>query len=60
LPGDRAPIVDAAVVVDGAGTIVEVGAAVDVLPRHAGITVERVDGVVFPGLVNAHTHLELS
>ena len=36
------------------------GAAADVLPRHAGVAVERVRGVVLPGLVNAHTHLELS
>ena len=36
------------------------GAAADVLPRHAGVAVERVRGVLLPGLVNAHTHLELS
>jgi cytosine/adenosine deaminase-related metal-dependent hydrolase len=47
-------------VLDASGEIADVGAAADVLPRHAGIAVERVRGVVMPGLVNAHTHLELS
>lgn len=60
LPGDEPPIADAAVVVDEAGTVVELGRAAEVLPRHAGAEVERVRGVVFPGLVNAHTHVELS
>ena len=44
----------------GEGTILEVGPATDVLPRHAGAEVVRVRGAVLPGLVNAHTHLELS
>ena len=60
LPGDAPPIVDGAVVIEADGTIVEVGRAGDVLARHAGAEVVRVRGVVFPGLVNAHTHLELS
>ena len=58
--GDGAPIRDGAVVVDGAGEVIAVGRASEVLSLHAGIAVERVHGVVFPGLVNAHTHLELS
>ncbi|WP_394831969.1 amidohydrolase family protein [Pendulispora rubella] len=60
LPGDAPPIRDGAVVVAEDGTIEDVGAAAEVLPRHGGAPVERVHGVVFPGLVNAHTHLELS
>jgi aminodeoxyfutalosine deaminase len=60
LPGDAPPIRDGAVVVDADGTIVDVGLAAEVLPRHAGAAVVRVRGVVLPGLVNAHTHLELS
>jgi cytosine/adenosine deaminase-related metal-dependent hydrolase len=58
--GDAETLRDGAVVVDDAGTVVEVGPAATVLPRHAGAPVERVRGVLLPGLVNAHTHLELS
>jgi cytosine/adenosine deaminase-related metal-dependent hydrolase len=58
--GDAETLRDGAVVVDAAGEVVDVGPAAQVLPRHAGALVERVCGVVLPGLVNAHTHLELS
>src|ERR1700734_2730420 len=58
--GDAETLRDGAVVVDEAGQVVEVGAAAEVLTRHAGAPVERVHGAVLPGLVNAHTHLELS
>jgi cytosine/adenosine deaminase-related metal-dependent hydrolase len=51
---------DGAVVMDEHEVVLDVGAAAEVLPRHAGAQVERVRGVVFPGLVNAHTHVELS
>jgi len=60
LPGDAPPIADAAIAVGDGGVVVEVGRAGDVIPRHGGAPVDRVRGVVFPGLVNAHTHLELS
>jgi len=58
--GDAEPISDGAVVLGERGEIVDFGRASAVLPRHAGITVDRVRGVLVPGLVNAHTHLELS
>jgi cytosine/adenosine deaminase-related metal-dependent hydrolase len=58
--GDAEPVRDAAVVCDATSKILEVGRAADVLPRHAGLPIERVHGVLMPGLVNAHTHLELS
>jgi cytosine/adenosine deaminase-related metal-dependent hydrolase len=58
--GDGAVVGDAAVVVDDGGVIVDFGAAGEVLARHAGVVPERVRGVLLPGLVNAHTHLELS
>lgn len=58
--GDAPSLLDGAVVLDDEGRVLDVGRADEVLPRHAGAKVERVDGVVFPGLVNAHTHLELS
>ncbi len=60
VPGDVPPIADGAVVVDARGVVVDVGRAVDLLPRHAGLAVERFHGVISPGLVNAHTHVELS
>jgi cytosine/adenosine deaminase-related metal-dependent hydrolase len=60
LSGDAPPIVDGAVVVGDDDVIVDVGRAAEVLPRHAGAELERVSGVVFPGLINAHTHVELS
>jgi cytosine/adenosine deaminase-related metal-dependent hydrolase len=58
--GDDEPIGDGAIAVAEDGVILDVGRAPDVLPRHAGARIERVRGVVLPGLVNAHTHLELS
>jgi cytosine/adenosine deaminase-related metal-dependent hydrolase len=59
ITGDRDALRDAAIVVEG-DAIVDVGAAADVLPLHAGVAVERVRGVVLPALVNAHAHVELS
>ena len=58
--GAAADIRDGAVALARGGQVLEVGPAADVLPRHAGARVVRVRGVVFPGLVNAHTHVELS
>jgi cytosine/adenosine deaminase-related metal-dependent hydrolase len=60
ITGDADAVADGAVVVDARGEIHDVGPAGDVLPRHAGAPVERIRGVLVPGLVNAHTHLELS
>lgn len=57
--GEGAPLRDGCAVLDGA-TVLDVGPAAEVLPRHAGAPVERHDGVVMPGLVNAHAHVELS
>jgi len=58
--GDADVVRDGAVVFEDDGAVVDVGRAVDVLPGHAGASVERLRGVVLPGLVNAHTHIELS
>jgi cytosine/adenosine deaminase-related metal-dependent hydrolase len=58
--GDRASLRDGAVLVSSDGEVLDVGEAATLLPRHAGANVMRVRGVVFPGLVNAHTHVELS
>jgi aminodeoxyfutalosine deaminase len=60
LRGDERPIADAAVAFDEKGIVVDVGPAGEVLPRNAGAPVTRIEGIAFPGLVNAHAHLELS
>ncbi len=57
LPGDSEPLRDAAVVVDDDGVVAHVG-AIDA--RLSSLPIERIRGLVMPGLVNAHTHLELS
>jgi len=62
LPIVRPPIRDGAVAVDAGGTIVAVGPRADVLGGlgfHDELEV-RCEGALVPGLVNAHTHLELS
>src|SRR5262249_59101976 len=47
---------DAAVVIDGA-LIADAGPRAEILPRHAeGARVVDHEGVVTPGLVDAHTH----
>jgi cytosine/adenosine deaminase-related metal-dependent hydrolase len=58
--GEDRPLGDAAVVLDERGTVLDVGASHDVLPRNGGASVEKVRGVLLPGLVNAHAHVELS
>ena len=60
ITGDAEAVRDAAIVVGDRAEVLDVGPAAEVLPRHAGLPVERVHGAVLPGLVNAHTHLELS
>jgi len=59
LIGDGSALVDGALVCDG-DVIVEVGPARELLPRAPGLPVTQHRGVALPGLVNAHTHLELS
>jgi cytosine/adenosine deaminase-related metal-dependent hydrolase len=62
LPGDAAPLARGAVALGDDGTIAHVGPEADVLAdeRFASAETERVRGIVMPGLVNAHTHIELS
>jgi len=65
-PGDAPPIVGGGVLVASRGhaqpegTVLDVGQATELEARHATATVHRIRGILLPGLVNAHTHLELS
>ena len=60
LPGDRAPIAHGAILLDEGGRVARVGPHAEV-PSPPGILSERFPGaVLLPGLVNAHTHLELT
>jgi aminodeoxyfutalosine deaminase len=56
IPVDRPPIKNGAIRLDGT-RIAEVGSAKTV---EGGPVVEFVDAAICPGLVNAHTHLELT
>jgi cytosine/adenosine deaminase-related metal-dependent hydrolase len=51
------PIADGAVALDDHGRVIAIGRTSDL--AHLGATVMH-DGVLMPGLVNAHAHLELS
>jgi 5-methylthioadenosine/S-adenosylhomocysteine deaminase len=57
---DGAPIRDGAVLVDHDGRIVLIGPA-DAVPSPPGIAAHHFEGAaLLPGLVNTHTHLELT
>src|SRR5690606_4721444 len=60
LPIEGPPIRDGAVLLDAGGRIAAVGAAA-ALPTPPGVPAESLpDAVLLPGLVNVHTHLELT
>jgi cytosine/adenosine deaminase-related metal-dependent hydrolase len=55
------PIAEGAVLLDDDGaTVLAVGRGEDLRRAHPHIAEERAEGILVPGLVNAHTHLELS
>jgi len=57
----RGPAVREGCVLFSGGRILEVGPTAHVVARHPDATVvDRAGCTVLPGLVNAHTHLELS
>jgi aminodeoxyfutalosine deaminase len=60
VPIDRPPVSEGAIAVDEDGTVRMVEARAAVRAEFSGAPEERADGVVVPGLVNAHCHLELS
>ena len=60
LPMAGPDLAEAAVVMDGAGTIIAVGPRAEIKRTFASLPEERAQGALLPGLVNAHTHVELS
>jgi cytosine/adenosine deaminase-related metal-dependent hydrolase len=59
-PVTAPPIEDGAVLVDDAGRIAAVGSHTTVPAPHAAELLEFRDAELVPGLVNCHTHLELT
>jgi cytosine/adenosine deaminase-related metal-dependent hydrolase len=57
LPMTAPPIADGAVLVDGA-SIAAFGSRVDVVAGHPDVRVRGHRGILTPGLVNAHAHLQ--
>jgi cytosine/adenosine deaminase-related metal-dependent hydrolase len=60
VPGGAPWLPDAAVALDDGDTIRAVGPRADLRRRFGDAPEERAAGVLLPGLVNAHTHLEHS
>lgn len=60
LPGGPAWIAEGAVALDQEDTVRAVGPRAEVRRRFGDAAEERAEGALLPGLVNAHTHLELS
>jgi cytosine/adenosine deaminase-related metal-dependent hydrolase len=60
LPGGPPWLPDAAVALDDDDTVRAVGPRADLRRRFAQAPEQRAEGALLPGLVNAHTHLELS
>jgi cytosine/adenosine deaminase-related metal-dependent hydrolase len=54
------PLQNGMVVTEEDGTIVETGLKLNQLPAFKGIPVETHKGVLVPGFINTHCHLELS
>jgi cytosine/adenosine deaminase-related metal-dependent hydrolase len=58
--GEGPPVLRGGVVVDAAGTVLAAGDADTLAAAFPDARTEEHRGVLMPGLVNAHTHLELS
>jgi len=60
IPIVRAPIADGALALADSGEVLAVGGRAEVRAEFPDALEERAQGVLLPGLVNAHTHLEIS
>src|SRR4051812_26252641 len=60
IPIDRPPIADGALALAADGVIATCGPRSEVRAQFSDADEERAGGVLVPGLVNAHCHLELS
>jgi aminodeoxyfutalosine deaminase len=56
LPVSSAPVENGLLVLDDDGTVIELQNTVD----NEGENVEKYDGILVPGFINSHVHLELS
>jgi 5-methylthioadenosine/S-adenosylhomocysteine deaminase len=60
VPGSAAPIENGAVAVEGE-LIAGVGSQTELVERFPGFKLESLrEAIIFPGLINTHTHLELT
>ena len=60
IPVEGPPIEDGALLIDSGGRIVDIGPDANV-PRPSDTPAEKFDdAVILPGLINTHTHLELT
>src|SRR5215468_9307026 len=59
-PGGPPWLADGAVALDDEDTVRAVGPRAELRRRFADAEEQRAEGALLPGLVNAHTHLELS
>lgn len=58
IPG--APVIEDAAILVEQGVIKEVGTYGDLGPAHSGDVIDLGDAFITPGLINAHSHLELA
>ena len=58
IPG--APVIDDAAILVNQGVIEAVGSYADLAPAHSGEVLDLGDVFLCPGLINAHSHLELA
>jgi cytosine/adenosine deaminase-related metal-dependent hydrolase len=60
VPVETPPLREGAVALDDEDAVAAVGPRADLRRRFADAPEERAEGALLPGLVNAHTHLELA